>query len=110
VLALECEVQRLSLQREREDGNKALCNLYEVGVAGPPSSEAEQLLQLKAVKDELTAEVDSLKAANAALTTHLHAKAEELIKKDLENAAREDQVPPTRAQLQNGFHLTYTHA
>ena len=84
--------------------------MYEVGVAGSPSSEAEQLLQLKTVKDELTAEVDSLKAANAALTTQLHAKAEELIKKDLENAAREDQVPPTRAQLQNGFHLTYTHA
>ena len=104
MLALECEVQRLSLQREREDGNKAVGNLHEVGVAGPPSSEAEQLLQLKVVKDELTAEVDSLKAANAAHTKHLHAKAEELLKRDLERALVEvtgerDALQKTCAQL-----------
>ncbi len=98
MLALESELQRLSLQREREEGNKALRDLYDVGVAGPPSSEAEQLLQLKTGKEELMAEVDRLKAANAVLTDHLRVKAEELLKKDLQYAAREQQVLQARAR------------
>ena len=104
-LALECELQRLSLQREREEGNRALRDLYEVGVAGAPSSEAEQLLQLETGKEELMAEVDRLKAANAVLTKHLHIKAEELLEKDRHHAVREQQVLQALARMQHLFVL-----
>ena len=85
-------------------------DLYEVGVAGPPSSEAEQLLQLKTGKEELMAEVDRLKAANAVLTDHLHIKAEELLTRDLESAAREQKVLQARTRMQHLFVLLFASA